>query len=124
MAKELPTSIKLPSLEELELEGSGLEKAVLSWVGNHKDLKYLSLRGYEFSQSRLSWINNLTKASRLVYIDLQCLCTNTVSDWNFCLFNRPEAQYLLRLCAANTISYRQSYKVDIIDHYCFQSNTK
>jgi len=65
VAKELPTSIKLPSLEELELEGSGLEKAVLSWVGNHKDLKYLSLRGYDFSQSRLSWINNLTRLETL-----------------------------------------------------------
>ena len=36
MAKELPASIWLPSLNELDLEGSGLEKRVLSWVGNLK----------------------------------------------------------------------------------------
>ncbi|CAD6341695.1 unnamed protein product, partial [Miscanthus lutarioriparius] len=61
MPKELPTSIRFPSLNGLELEGSGLEKPVLSWVGNLKDLKYLSLDGYDFSQSTLSWINNLTR---------------------------------------------------------------
>ncbi|XP_066310838.1 receptor-like protein 6 [Miscanthus floridulus] len=36
MAKELPALIWLPSLNELDLEGSGLEKRVLSWVGNLK----------------------------------------------------------------------------------------
>ncbi|XP_066317115.1 receptor-like protein 7 isoform X2 [Miscanthus floridulus] len=65
MAKELPTSIKLPSLEELELEGSGLEKPVLSWVGNLKDLKYLELHGYSFSESEPSWIGNLTRLETL-----------------------------------------------------------
>ena len=65
MAKQLPTSIRLPSLNRLELEGSGLEKPVLYWVGNLKELKYLRLDGYDFSHSTLSWINNLTKLETL-----------------------------------------------------------
>ena len=65
MAKELPISIRLPSLNRLELDGSGLEKPVLSWVGNLKELKYLDLRGYDFSQSVPSWIGNLTKLETL-----------------------------------------------------------
>ncbi|EEE53920.1 hypothetical protein OsJ_00479 [Oryza sativa Japonica Group] len=62
-SKELPSLLdKLPSLTELELQGSesGLEKAVLSWVGNLKQLTALELVSYDFSESAPSWIGNLT----------------------------------------------------------------
>uniref|UniRef100_A0A0E0FGL4 non-specific serine/threonine protein kinase n=1 Tax=Oryza nivara TaxID=4536 RepID=A0A0E0FGL4_ORYNI len=62
-SKELPSLIsKLPSLTELELQGSesGLEKAVLSWVGNLKQLTSLAVVSYDLSESAPSWIGNLT----------------------------------------------------------------
>lgn len=63
ISKELPCLLgKLPSLTKLELQGSesGLEKAVLSWVGNLKQLTALELVSYDFSESAPSWIGNLT----------------------------------------------------------------
>lgn len=68
-SKELLPSLigELPSLKELEMlrpEWS-LEKPVLSWVGNLKQLTDLTLGSYDFSQSTPSWIGNLTSLATL-----------------------------------------------------------
>ncbi|KAF2948542.1 hypothetical protein DAI22_01g043300 [Oryza sativa Japonica Group] len=68
-SKELLPSLigELPSLKELEMWGSewSLEKPVLSWVGNLKQLTDLTLGSYDFSQSTPSWIGNLTSLATL-----------------------------------------------------------
>uniref|UniRef100_A0A0E0FGL3 non-specific serine/threonine protein kinase n=1 Tax=Oryza nivara TaxID=4536 RepID=A0A0E0FGL3_ORYNI len=68
-SKELLPSLigELPSLKELEMWGSewSLEKPVLSWVGNLKQLTDLTLGSYNFSQSTPSWIGNLTSLATL-----------------------------------------------------------
>ncbi|TVU21696.1 hypothetical protein EJB05_31348, partial [Eragrostis curvula] len=66
MTKQLCTSIKLLSLNELELWGSDLEKPLLSWVSNMKQLTQLKLVFYDFSRSVPYWLGNLTSLESLV----------------------------------------------------------
>ena len=78
-SKELLSLIgELPSLKELKMRGSewSLEKPVLSWVGNLKQLTALTLDSYDFSQSKPSWIGNLTSLATLEMLD--CKLSTTI----------------------------------------------
>lgn len=96
ISKDLSLIHKLPSLNELQLYGQGIEKPAFSWIGNLKQLTYLKLYWYDFSQSVPYWIGNLSSLESLEIFgsnfpgpipyhigNLPNLTSLTLSDCNF-----------------------------------------
>ncbi|KAL6626811.1 hypothetical protein ACP70R_030537 [Stipagrostis hirtigluma subsp. patula] len=78
-SKDLSLILKLPSLDELQLQGSGLEKPHFSWIGELKHLTILGIENYNFSNPIPTWVGNLTNLTRLKL--KQCSLYGPIPSW-------------------------------------------
>ncbi|KAL6626810.1 hypothetical protein ACP70R_030536 [Stipagrostis hirtigluma subsp. patula] len=104
-SKELYLIGKLPSLDELNLQGSGLEKPHFSWIGELRHLTSLSISSYNFSEPIPTWIGNLTNLMEL--------------DLHSCNFYGAIPSWISNLTQLSDIRFTGNYLTGKIPRYLF-----